>query len=143
MSSDTWKGTPLSIQHRKQNFGGAWRLSRLVKHTTSAQVTISRFVGWSPASGSGAERSEPETCFGFWVSLSLCPPPPTFCLSCALSQKSVNLKKIVHEFGKTALQYQRPHLPILLLYIQLLPGTTGQVYSGIEQWTDGESGLRC
>ena len=49
--------------------------------------------GLEPRVGLCAERSELEACFGFWVSLSLCPPPPTFCLSCALSQKSVNVKK--------------------------------------------------
>ena len=50
-------------------------MAQSIKCPTSTQVMISRFVGSSPASGSGADSSEPGACFGFYVSLSLCPSP--------------------------------------------------------------------
>ena len=50
-------------------------VAQSVKHLTSAQVMISWFVSSSPASGSvlTAQSLEPGPCFGFCVSLSLCP----------------------------------------------------------------------
>ena len=72
---------------------GAW-VSQSVKHPTLAQVTISWFVGSSPASGSvlTAQSLEPA-----WdsVSPSLSAPPPfvlSLSLSLSLSQK-INIKK--------------------------------------------------
>ena len=58
------------------------------KCPTLAQVTISRFVGSSPASGSGltARSLEPAACFGFCVSFSLSAPP---LLAHPLSQKEI------------------------------------------------------
>ena len=64
--------------------GGAW-VAQSVERPTSAQVTISRSVSSSPASGSGlmAQSLEPASDS---VSPSLSDPPPfMFCLS--LSQK--------------------------------------------------------
>ena len=46
----------------------AW-VAQLVKHPTSAQVTISRFVSLSPTSDTVSEKL--RACFGFCVSLSL------------------------------------------------------------------------
>ena len=55
---------------------GAW-MAQLVKRPTLAQVMILWFVSSSPTSGSvlTAQSSEPDACFGFCVSLSLCPSP--------------------------------------------------------------------
>ena len=55
---------------------GAW-VAQSVERPTSAQVMISQFVGSSPTSGSvvTAWSLEPGACFGFCVSLSLCPSP--------------------------------------------------------------------
>ena len=59
---------------------GAW-VVLLVKHPTSAQVTISRFVGSSPASGSVLTAQNLEPASGS-VSPSLSAPPPLMlCLS--------------------------------------------------------------
>ena len=51
-------------------------MAQLVKRLTSAQVMISQFVGLSPTMGSvlTAQSLEPA-CFGFCVSVSLCPSP--------------------------------------------------------------------
>ena len=68
-------------------------MAESVKHLTSAQVVISRFMGSSPVSGSGltARSLEPASDS---VSPSLSAPPPlTFCLSVSLSQNYVNIKK--------------------------------------------------
>ena len=52
-----------------------------------AQVMISQFVGSSPASGSVLTAcSEPGACFGFCVSVSLC-PSPAHALFHSVSQK--------------------------------------------------------
>ena len=56
----------------KTNPRSAW-VAQLVERLTSAQVMISRLVSSSPTSGSGADSLEPGACFGFCVSLSLCP----------------------------------------------------------------------
>ena len=63
---------------------GAW-VAQSVKRLTSAQVTISRSVSSSPASGSGltAQSLEPVSDS---VSPSLSDPPP-FMLCLSLSQK--------------------------------------------------------
>ena len=63
---------------------GAW-VAGLVKCPTSAQVTISRSVGSSPASGSGLMAQSLEPASGS-VSPSLSAPPP-FMLCLSLSQK--------------------------------------------------------
>ena len=54
--------------------GGAW-VAQSVKCLTLAHVMILRFVGSSPMVGLCADDSEPGACFGFCVSLSLCPSP--------------------------------------------------------------------
>ena len=66
-------------------------MAQSVKHLTSAQVVISRFVGSSPVSGSvlTAQNLEPTSDS---VSPSLCAPPllvlsPSLSLSLSLSQK--------------------------------------------------------
>ena len=64
----------------KNEFVGAW-VAQSVKHPTSAQVTISWFVGSSPASGSVLTDQSLEPAWDS-VSLSLSAPPP-----CMLSQK--------------------------------------------------------
>ena len=68
----------------KKNCRGAW-VAQSVKRPTSAQVTISRSVSSSPASGSGlmAQSLEPASDS---VSPSLSAPPP-FMLCLSLSQK--------------------------------------------------------
>ena len=68
------------------NFGGAW-VAQSVKRPTSAQVTISRSVSSSPASGSllMAQSLEPASDS---VSPSLSAPPPfMLCLSLCLKNK--------------------------------------------------------
>ena len=49
-------------------------MAQLVKHLTSAQVTISQFVGLSPASGSVLTAGSPEPALDS-VSPSLCSSP--------------------------------------------------------------------
>ena len=73
--------TLLTIQGR-----GAW-VARGVKHPTSAQVTISRFMGLSPALGSvlTALSLEPAS-DSESPSLSV-PPLLTLCLSLSLKNK--------------------------------------------------------
>ena len=72
----------LCLSHPKIN-RGAW-VAQLVKRLTSAQVTISRSVGLSPASGSGLMAQSLEPASGS-VSPSLSAPPPlALCLSLAL-----------------------------------------------------------
>ena len=62
--------------------GDAWMVQS-VKRPTSAQVMMSSpFVGSSPTAGSVLTSSEAGACFGFYVSLSLCPSPDR-----SLSQK--------------------------------------------------------
>ena len=63
---------------------GAW-VAQSVKRPTSAQVTISRPVGSSPASGSGLMAQSLEPALDS-VSPSLSAPPP-FMLCLSLSQK--------------------------------------------------------
>ena len=71
-------------------FGGAW-VAQWVKQLTLAQVTISRFTGSSPASGSvlTARSLEPA---GNSVSPSLS-APPLLTLSLSLSLTKINIKK--------------------------------------------------
>ena len=71
----------LSLKNKKikniKNLQGTW-VAQSDKRLTSAQVTISRFVGLSPVSGC-ASSWEPGARFGFCVLLSLRPTP-----ACAL-----------------------------------------------------------
>ena len=83
-TSESWGLTVL-----KEMAGGTW-VARSVKGPTSAQVTISQFVSWSPASGSGLTAQSP--CFGSSLSLSLC-ASPAHILSLSFSQKQINIKK--------------------------------------------------
>ena len=68
---------------------GTW-VAQWAEYLTSAQVTISQFVSWSPASGSGLTAQSP--CFGSSLSLSLC-ASPAHILSLSFSQKQINIKK--------------------------------------------------
>ena len=70
---------------------GAW-VAQPVERPTSAQVTISWFSSSSPVSGS-VLTAEPGACFGFCVSLSLC-PSHTHALSLSLSKINKHLKII-------------------------------------------------
>ena len=60
----------------KINLMGTW-MAQSAKRQILAQVKIWQSVDSGPTSGSGfhADSSEPGTCFGFCVSLSLCPSP--------------------------------------------------------------------
>ena len=91
-----------------QKIRGSW-VAQLVTRLTSAQVMIAQFVGLSPSLGS--VLTETGTCFGFFVSLSLC-PSPTCTLSLSLSFKNkYTLKsfffyvKKLKTKGKPALNY--------------------------------------
>ena len=54
---------------------GAW-VAQSVEHPTSAQVMLSwSHKGFEPRIGLCADSWEPGACFGFCVSLSLCPSP--------------------------------------------------------------------
>ena len=67
-------GTILTAStHQKVWLWGAW-VAQSVKRPTSAQVTISRSVSWSPASGSGLMAQSLESTSDS-VSPSLCPSP--------------------------------------------------------------------
>ena len=81
-------------QHEEDPFSSTGKLKKpvwdtwmaqSVKCLTSAQVTISQFVSSSPVLCSVliAQSLEPGTCFGFYVSLSLCPSA-----ACTLSLKN-------------------------------------------------------
>ena len=72
--------------HKKQMCRDAW-VAQSVEHLTSAQVMIVQSVSLSPASGSvlTAWSLEPGACFGFCVSLSLC-PSPAHALSLSVSE---------------------------------------------------------
>ena len=65
----------------KNAFWGTW-VAQLVKHLTSAQAMISRFVSSSPASGSVLTAQSLEPALVLCVSLSLSALPPLMlCLS--------------------------------------------------------------
>ena len=69
---------------------GTW-VAESVKHPTSAQVEISWVRGFEPHVGLCADSSEPGACFGFHVSLSLCPLPSRI-LSLSLSKINKHYK---------------------------------------------------
>ena len=64
---------------------GAWA-AQWVKRPTSEQVMISVVREFEPRVGLLADGSEPGACFGFCVSLSLCPSPAR-ALSLSVTQK--------------------------------------------------------
>ena len=67
-------------------------MAQLIERLTTAQVMISWFVGSSPARGLCPDSSEPGPCFGFFVSLSLC-PSPAHALSLSKLNKHKKIKK--------------------------------------------------
>ena len=74
--SSLWGCTPQvsPLLHFKETEPrGIW-MAQSVKRLTSAQVMILWFMSLSPASGC-VDSSEPEACFGFWVSVCLYPIP--------------------------------------------------------------------
>ena len=91
--TDSWKIPTLRAEMR-----GSW-VAPSVKHLTSAQVTISWFMGLSPTSGS-VLTAQPGAYFRFRVSHSLCPSP-----ACALwlsfSLSKINLKFFFFFFKTT------------------------------------------
>ena len=92
-------------------------MAQSVKHPTSAQVMISRFVGSSSASGSvlTAQSLEPDS-----DSVSA-PPLPVLCLSLSLSlslSKMNNLKKLCKYFDKNRAAVH------VFMYILCEPGYT-------------------
>ena len=89
VSPAEWGEHAVAIRDKLLNGGpfkkakwGAW-VAQLVERPASAQVMISQFVGSSPVSGS-VLTAQPGACFGFCVSLSLCPSPAH---TLSLSQK--------------------------------------------------------
>ena len=76
---------------QKHLFRGTW-VAQSVKQPTSAQVMISHTVReFEPRLRLCADSSELGACFGFCISLFLC-PSPAHCLSASLSK--INVKKI-------------------------------------------------
>ena len=71
-------------------------MTQSIKCQTSAQVIHDLAVrGFKPRVGLCADSSEPGACFGFWVSLALCPSPThilSSSLSLSLSLKNKHLK---------------------------------------------------
>ena len=80
-------------------------MAQSVKRLTSAQVTISRSVSSSPASGSGlmAQSLEPVSDS---VSPSLSAPPP-FMLCLSVSKINKNVKKKIKKKKRTHTERQR------------------------------------
>ena len=76
---------------------GTWA-AQSVKQPASAQVMIS-VLEFKPRVGLCADSSEPRACFGFCVSLSLC-PSPTHALSLSKRNKTLKTKKCIYEFPK-------------------------------------------
>ena len=76
---------------KKNNYRGAW-VAQWVEPPTSAQVTISRFVGSSPASGSVLTAPSLEPASDSVVSLSRC-PSPAHALSLSVSKINRQIKK--------------------------------------------------
>ena len=79
---------------------GTW-VAQLVMHPILAQVLISLFMGLSPAPSSEltAQSLEPASDSlspSLSLSLSLC-PTPAHTLSLPLSQKHINIKKILNK----------------------------------------------
>ena len=72
--------------------GGAW-VAQLVKRWTWAQVTISRFMGSSPMSGSVLTALSLEPASDSVTPSLSASPLPVVCLSVCLSQKQINIKK--------------------------------------------------
>ena len=58
-------------------------MAQSLERLTSAQVMVSQFVGWNPATGSVLTAQKPGACFRFCISLSL-----SFSLSLSLSPAS-------------------------------------------------------
>ena len=86
---DTYPGN----YKKKKGNGGTW-VAQLVKRLTSAQVTISRFMGSRPVLGSVLTAPEPGACFRFCVSLSLYPSPAhtvCVCVCVSLSLSKINI----------------------------------------------------
>ena len=77
---------PLVYMSIISQFEKKGHVAQSVKHPTSAQVTISRPVSSSPASGSGLMAQSLEPVSDSSVSPSLSAPPP-FMLCLSLSQK--------------------------------------------------------
>ena len=71
------------------HFGCAW-VAQSVQRLTSAQITISRLVGWSPMSGSAptVQSLEPAS-----ESVSPSPSRPLPCLCSGLCLSKINIKK--------------------------------------------------
>ena len=63
------------------------RVAQLIKRLTSAQVTISQFVGLSPASGSLLMAQSLEPASGSVSPSLFVPPLLTLCLSLSLKNK--------------------------------------------------------
>ena len=73
-----------AVEQKSGEKGGAW-VAHLVKRRTSAQVTISRFVGSSPASGSVLTAQSLELLRILCLPLSLFLPH-----SCSVSLTKIN-----------------------------------------------------
>ena len=76
--------SPSTLVLKISNRRGAWG-AQSVKRPALAQVTISTVRGVEPCVGLCADSSGPGACFGFCVSLSLC-PSPSHTLSLSLSK---------------------------------------------------------
>ena len=77
-------------------------MAQLVERPISAQVTISRPLSLSPASGSVLTARSLEPASGFCVSLSLC-PSPAHALSLSQINKYINIFKKSNTRGKVTI----------------------------------------
>ena len=80
-----------NVAYKRETSRGAW-VAQSVKRPTSAQVTISRSVSSSPASGPGLMAQSLESASDS-VSPSLSAPPRSYSVSLCLKNK-INVKKI-------------------------------------------------
>ena len=79
----------------KRSLGApGWRSRLSVRLQPGHDLALPEF---KPRVGLWADGSEPGACFGFCVSLSLCPSPVhalSLCLCLSASQKAINMKKM-------------------------------------------------
>ena len=80
LSSFSFMDHPFDFTFKKPFPRGVW-VAQSVKHLISAQVMMSQFMSWKPASGSGLTAQSLEPASNSVSSSFSAPPPLTLCLS--------------------------------------------------------------
>ena len=110
-------------------------MAQFVGHPTLAQVMIPRSVSSSPILGSVLDSSESGACFGFCVSLSLC---PSLAHALSLSPSKINKHWKIKNKNTGMLFWRGTCTPVFIAALSIIAKVWKRAQMSTDWWMDKE-----